>query len=65
VSLLKLFKQQYLDEGGVKCPYCRSKDLKCKFITTNNGLAHQEINCCTCNKTWLDVYTLTNILTEN
>ena len=63
--LSKVVKQQYLNEGGVRCPYCRSGDLECRPITINGNLAHQKVNCHTCGKTWLDIYTLTNILAEN
>ena len=58
-------KQQYLNEGGVRCPYCGSENLKCRITTTNDGFIYQKVTCLTCNKTWLDVYTLTDILVEN
>jgi transposase-like protein len=60
-------KQQYLNEGGIKCPYCKSENLKSYAVltTTEPLLMHHKVTCLSCNKTWLDVYTLTDILTEN
>lgn len=61
----KYNKQQYLDEGGVKCPYCGNDNLECETITTDDNFIHRKVNCHVCGKTWLDVYTLTDILLEN
>ena len=60
-------KQQYINEGGIKCPYCKSENLESHAVltTTEPLLMHQKVTCLLCKKTWLDVYTLTNILTEN
>lgn len=67
VSLLKFSKRQYLNEGGVKCPYCKSENLKSHAVLTTIEplLMCQKITCLSCKKTWLDVYTLTDVLTEN
>ncbi|MEA3296152.1 MAG: hypothetical protein U9Q27_03390 [Patescibacteria group bacterium] len=62
---MTLNKQQYINEGGVKCPYCKSKDLKCDPIIIDDDVINQKVNCCTCNKMWIDVYTITDILIEN
>lgn len=60
-------KRQYLNEGGIKCPYCKSKNLRSYAVltTTEPSLMHHKVTCLSCNKTWLDVYTLTDILIEN
>lgn len=61
----KYDKQQYLDKNGVKCLYCKSRNIKSGTITTDEDFIYQKVNCLTCGKTWLDVYTLTDVLTEN
>ena len=55
-------KDKYLNNFGVKCPYCDSYNI----ITTcaleiNDGIGTQGIKCNDCKKEWDDVYTLTNI----
>lgn len=61
----KKAKQQYLKEGGKGCIHCNSTDLKCQPPVTDDSTIQQKVRCCSCGKTWLDVYTLTDVLIEN
>lgn len=54
--------KQYLNTGGIKCPYCEGEDLKGEPFTSDTELVYQKIRCRVCNKAWLDIYTLTNVL---
>lgn len=58
-------KQQYLDEGGIKCPYCRSEDIWSQSRLITEPVMYQKVDCHTCNRTWVDEYTLTDVLTEH
>lgn len=60
-------KRQYLNEGGVKCLYCKSENLESHAVLNTDApsIMYHKVTCLSCNKTWLDVYTLTDILIEN
>lgn len=54
--------KDYVDNGGLFCPWCRSKDIagKGNILAVSSG-ATQEIECNNCHKRWTDVYCLVNI----
>jgi len=54
-------KKKYLDDDGDHCPYCGSLYLTGEPTNISNGVLSQEIQCSECEKTWLDLYTLTDI----
>ena len=53
--------QTYINQGGVKCPYCSSDDIDVKFNELNYGLLTQIVVCHECKKEWQDVYKLQTI----
>lgn len=54
-------KQQYVADGGIKCPGCESEDIVGDDISVEEGVATQEMSCNTCNLEWTDVYRLVSI----
>lgn len=59
-------KQVYLQTGGKKCPYCKSKKIEATVkVVRESPFINQNVSCLKCGKKWLDVYTLTDVLTEN
>lgn len=54
-------KEKYIDSGGVKCPYCGSKDMTCYPLQADGGYVWHNITCDKCSKQWKDVYKLVNI----
>ena len=62
-SLTKQEIRRYLKNPG-KCPYCGSKDITGKSIDVDGERATQEVICEACQRSWLDVYTLTGVMEE-
>lgn len=54
-------KQNYLDCGGVFCPFCQSHDIEGQSIDVEEGLATQEMHCNECEEDWTDVYKLSSV----
>ena len=51
----------YLAHGGVTCPHCQSEQIEGGFVTVEQGCAFQEVDCHSCNASWVDRYTLTAV----
>lgn len=50
---------QYVAAAGVRCPYCRSKEVEAKGDLEADGRdCWQDVRCAHCHKTWRDVYRL-------
>lgn len=60
VRLTEQAKQEYLKDP-TSCPYCESKDITGGFVDIHTGGAAQPVKCTECQRTWHDVYQLTNI----
>lgn len=54
-------KQQYIANGGTRCPSCGSEDIVGEDISVEEGIATQEMSCNICDLEWSDVYHLTSI----
>ena len=52
--------EQYIERGGMACPYCHKTDGVESVGTTemDNGYAWQEVKCEPCDKLWVDNYKL-------
>lgn len=50
--------EQYVELGGIRCPFCGSQSIDGGPFEADAGGATQEVGCNDCNKTWLDVHTL-------
>ena len=53
-------KAAYLADSG-KCPICGSSDIVGDEIQAEGDSHYQTINCQSCDASWVDVYTLTDI----
>jgi len=50
----------YIDDGGIKCPFCGSSNIEA--VQTTSYYDHVlEAICLDCNKEWEDSYTLTEV----
>ena len=54
-------KARYLENGGVRCPFCDSDDLEGGFIEVDEGGACQEVRCLACERRWRDSYKLVDV----
>lgn len=52
--------EEYVEAGGLQCPYCRSDDIEGQRFDGEGRSAWSEIQCRTCGERWLDIYTLTH-----
>ncbi len=50
--------EQYVELGGIRCPFCGSQDIVGGPFEADAGGATQEVDCSRCDKSWLDIYTL-------
>ncbi len=58
-------KKKYVDGKGGHCPYCNSKDIEAygSVDLDGNGCT-QRVICLTCDKEWLDLYRLVDIIED-
>ena len=53
---------EYLDQGGVICPYCESLNIEGDSVEVDAGGSTQVVTCADCGASWYDCYTLTGII---
>ncbi len=53
--------QEYINCGGVFCPFCQSNELSTHNVEFNEGVATQDVSCNDCQKHWTDTYTLLSV----
>jgi len=53
--------ENYVQQGGVRCPYCGSGDIEGSRVEIDAGTAWQEVSCSHCESRWQDVYELVSI----
>ena len=59
-----LDSKEYVAKGGVRCPYCNRTDIEGDGeVSTDVGVAWQNMSCIDCNAEWRDEYTLTGYST--
>ncbi len=51
-------ERDYLENGGVRCPYCKSTHISGSDLVFDTANLHQEVECSNCRKEWVDHYTL-------
>lgn len=54
----KLTSEEYVNEGGVRCPACQNHDIEGGSVEIEQGCAFQGCHCLTCGAEWTDVYEL-------
>ena len=62
---MKLSNDEYVAEGGTRCPYCGGIDIQGQEVNIDAGQAWQDVICNTCGHEWQDTYTLTGYATTN
>jgi phage FluMu protein Com len=54
--------EYYLDNVGVRCPWCQSSNLDAASELDQDGVTcYQNVRCAACNKEWIDKYVLVGI----
>jgi predicted Zn-ribbon and HTH transcriptional regulator len=53
-------KAVYLNASNI-CPHCQSDQLSGGFISAEDGVATQSIECLRCKAEWTDIYRLVNV----
>lgn len=61
MSEQKSIQEEYLENGGTRCPVCGSDHLSGEQFEAEPGSASQLIICNDCGSSWSDVYTLSGI----
>lgn len=55
-------KQNYLDCGGVLCPFCGSSSISAnEAVDVDGGVGTQSVSCGECMEEWTDVYKLFDV----
>ena len=54
-------EKQYIQGGGIKCPFCGSAVETNGIAEINLTEAVQEVNCTKCKASWDDVYRLVEL----
>lgn len=55
---------EYVQSGGVACPYCGSEDIVGDSIQVEGGTAWQKITCNGCDEQWQDTYVLAGVFRQ-
>ena len=58
-----LTDEEYLEEGGTKCPVCQSTEVETiDSIEADGSIAWQHVKCSSCGAIWQDNYKLVGYL---
>ncbi|MDD5713116.1 MAG: hypothetical protein PHY31_10235, partial [Smithellaceae bacterium] len=57
-------EKAYLAKHGEYCPYCESDQIGGGPVEIDAGYAHQDIFCLSCEKGWMNEYTLTGLVED-
>ena len=61
-KLTKAMIKDYVNAGGVKCPYCGSNYIgSTSPLEANDGIVTQLVTCPDCGELWTDIYKLNTI----
>ena len=55
-------KKEYIEHGGVRCPYCDSYDLKIQSPDFDYKMCWVSVSCLACGKEWDEHYVLEDII---
>lgn len=50
--------EEYVANGGLKCPNCEEQELIGESVEIGRGKAYQQISCAACNANFVDHYVL-------
>ena len=59
MKLKQATQEEYLLDGGLKCPYCDSEAIEGTEVHIEAGYAYQDMMCDECGRGWTDTYRLT------
>ena len=52
----------YIESNGIRCPYCLGESIEGGQVDIEGGSASQEMTCLSCDRSWIDSYTLTDVV---
>jgi transposase-like protein len=52
---------EYIEKGGLACPYCDSINIETVNLDHGVSLIEETDECQVCGRTWTDLYTLTGL----
>lgn len=50
--------EEYVETGGLQCPYCRSDEIAGQSFDGEGRHVWSEVHCNECKADWVDIYTL-------
>jgi transposase-like protein len=62
-SMTEKQKEEYLKDSSV-CPFCKSSNIEGEAVEIDGNGANQRVGCVDCNKSWIDYYTLTEVVPD-
>jgi len=62
MKLTKEQKKEYIKNGGLRCPFCRSENIDGIENNFDAGYLSQVVICNECHESWSDIYSLTDII---
>jgi len=63
MGITKEKKEEYLDSGGMFCPYCDSTSVHAVGgVDVEGNVGTQLVKCNDCTRMWNDIYKLINIV---
>ncbi|KKL98896.1 hypothetical protein LCGC14_1819850 [marine sediment metagenome] len=67
MAFTKKQKKEYIDNFGLVCPYCCSRNIEELGMIEfdDDGAPKQDVECYDCDKLWENIYELVNIMEEN
>ena len=54
-------KKKYIESSGIGCPFCNSHQIEGDSFQSDGKHVWQSVECLDCDKTWDDIYTLTDV----
>jgi len=61
MTLTKEQKLEYIESGGIACPYCGAQSLEKSEVEYDADSLTVEVECRTCQENWIDEYKISGI----
>ena len=61
MDIPKMTSEEYIADGGNKCPHCRSTNISGERVETDDYSAWRVIECEDCDKSWTEIFKMTSM----
>ena len=61
MEITKEMEQEYLENGGQKCPVCKSENISADKTEIDGSQGYANVDCRDCGATWTDIFKLVGI----